>query len=92
MRKCGDCVHYVICRDYVSPAEMFPEVDGGCGAFMAKNGWISVEDRLPEQNGEYLIYTSRGFIMMSYCFANSNGFERWDVTHWMPLPKTPKRE
>lgn len=42
-KKCGDCIHYVICRDYVSPAEMFPEVDGGCGAFMAKKEgeWIT---------------------------------------------------
>lgn len=67
-------------------------------AFRATNAgyrkpeWISVEERLPDQDGKYLAYTRRGFIVLSYYYAleGAFGFEHWDVTHWMPLPMPPK--
>ena len=65
--------------------------------------WISVEERLPEQNGIYLAH-----VVHRYCKIDSYwrvcieyfGIEgTWDsladiyeVTHWMPLPKPPKEE
>ena len=56
-----------------------------------KQEWISVEQRLPDRDGKYLVYTSKGFIFaQGYCCTNSFGFESWDVTHWMPLPEAPK--
>ena len=67
------------------------------------DGWISVDDRLPEKTGRYLVHTS--------CIANYrplkdnvfvagfvNGdwvFEGWEsnlVTHWQHLPEPPKEE
>lgn len=54
--------------------------------------WVSVEERLPEQDGKYIVYTRTGFTGLSYYYAleGAFGFERWDATHWMPLPQPPK--
>lgn len=65
--------------------------------------WISVEERLPEQNGIYLAH-----VVHRYCKIDSYwrvcieyfGIEgTWDsladiyeVTHWMPLPEPPKED
>jgi hypothetical protein len=63
--------------------------------------WISVEDRLPEENADVLIYRG-GFIgdlMNVYTYKGHNEWEdeygywsRTDdegITHWMPLPEPP---
>lgn len=66
------------------------------------NKWISVNDRLPEKNGMYLIfspYTNKeGGIVYCNRFLTkgnpifpANSFESLSkVTHWMPLPEPPK--
>lgn len=47
--------------------------------------WISVKDRLPEEQGYYIdIVYFRGKTKWA------KGNER--VTHWMPLPELPKGE
>ena len=64
-----------------------------------KQEWISVEDRLPDEDGEYLTWD--GLIYFLIWFNASLGL--WnvaeggdtstairDVTHWMPLPEAPK--
>lgn len=64
-----------------------------------KQEWISVDERLPEEDGEYL--TWNGLIYYLIWFNASLGL--WnvseegdtstairDVTHWMPLPEAPK--
>ena len=48
--------------------------------------WISVEDRLPEKD-EIFIGCGNGFTPAIYQNAN---FKRWEITHWMPLPKAPE--
>lgn len=66
-----------------------------------KQEWISVDDRLPEENGRYLAcvnvshlaFTSLTVIaVMDY--GKEHGFylysEDEPVTHWMPLPEAPK--
>ncbi len=60
--------------------------------------WISVKDKTPSQNGNYLAYwcdknTNSSFI--GEClYQKSHGFtfvrNRNLVTHWMPLPPKPK--
>ena len=64
--------------------------------------WISVEDRLPIENGKYLVireYSAweRSLRDISIEFYSTE-FEGWffdgtkllGVTHWMPLPEPPK--
>lgn len=41
MAKCGDCLHFNICRHYVDADETFPEV-GGCSAFKSKGNFVEV--------------------------------------------------
>lgn len=67
------------------------------------NGWISVEEQLPPQGVEVLIYVptlrqNNGVDLAwfddgsngNYCFVDSiYGFDIQDVTHWQPLPKPP---
>ena len=66
------------------------------------NGWISVQDRLPEEKGRYLTANKRfGDKIVVFDLWFGGGF--WyveeeddvfdfEVTHWMPLPNPPKGE
>jgi len=63
----------------------------------SKQGWISVEDRLPDELQEVLSFAYHNgiahSIYRSKCFKKVNVV--WDhqkVTHWMPLPKPPKEQ
>ena len=64
--------------------------------------WISVKDRLPDKNGNYLTYDPRYGDIEIYYYM---GWDEWDhhrngitdaeghgFTHWMPLPQPPKGE
>lgn len=60
---------------------------------MKNNEWISVKDRLPEEDVPVLVWELQGF---AYVDVYKDGV--WEVgtpnlakfTHWMPLPKPPK--
>lgn len=52
-----------------------------------QNRWISVEDRLPEKAGRYLVSTQRMVYVMHF---EAEKFIFSDITHWMPLPEPPK--
>ena len=62
----------------------------------AKNGqWISVKDKLPTKEGDYIAYSS--FVEALYYqdskWKDYTGDEIVivnEVTHWMPLPEIPK--
>lgn len=57
-----------------------------------KSGWISVKDRLPEDNEVYVVFNGELALLATY-----RGHGKWmwvldsyvvqDVTHWIPLPK-----
>ncbi len=69
------------------------------------NNWTSVKDRLPENNGYFLVYTLEGIkgfddVMLFYYCGN----DEWDngqgmassnfyrITHWMAPPAPPESE
>ena len=55
--------------------------------------WISVDERVPEIPGAYLVYTHDRRIKIDYCydfFGNGKLYFEAMVTHWMPLPKPPQ--
>ena len=62
----------------------------------AKNEWISVKDRMPEQNEQVLCYyhyepKSPDVICQNTYFNNGIWMsETSKVTHWMPLPEPPE--
>jgi len=62
-------------------------------------GWISVDERLPEDGKFVMIYNPRGMMMRSIGNLQRETFTWWDVisgvwtksvTHWQPLPAPPK--
>lgn len=56
----------------------------------AAPGWISVAERMPEKMGELcLVYRKSGDINLSVYF--NHYWNYGDVTHWMPIPETPKK-
>ena len=66
-------------------------------------GWISVKDRLPDKNGQYLCWFGKNIIAkgaaiatyleMWKSFGSLESLETYpNVTHWMPLPEPPKEE
>lgn len=60
--------------------------------------WISVKDRLPKKEGDYLVYALLGMedsgITIKYFYDS----KRWEgyggewITHWRRLPKPPKEK
>ena len=64
--------------------------------------WISCEERLPIEEGSYIVHTNRGAVHTRHFYTQkhfSSGYTReakWSgkggttVTHWMPLPEPPK--
>ena len=65
------------------------------------SNWISVDERLPEDGQEVLIFVADGafetYITVSYYNGNgrikswNNIYLRETVTHWQPLPKIPNQ-
>lgn len=65
--------------------------------------WISVKDRLPQNYISVLVYipTAEPLPMVHEAYIGDDGewhssvfygIENEDVTHWMPMPKTPKED
>ena len=92
MKRCKICSHSAVC-DKAKHIENYRIRD--CEHY---SGWISVEERLPEESGDYLTYHGR-FYMEIYFNADLCMWNvRFDdleneiksVTHWQPLPEPPK--
>ena len=62
--------------------------------------WISVKDRLPEDNSDVLAYMQNGVESRIFPASYYKGWwecQIWNtrclsVTHWIPLPQPPKGE
>ena len=62
---------------------------------MAEMNWISVKDRMPEDNEKVLTYTRSGRMVVARWCKRQEKFMtagRIDATHWMPLPSAPEVE
>lgn len=61
-----------------------------------ESGWISVKDRLPDKNTQYIVSFKTGGVTSAWYFDYRGGFYvggifvSENVTHWMPLPEPPK--
>lgn len=64
--------------------------------------WISVNKRLPEESGDYLVFVEGLIENMMYSKRHSTwnatdlnchkNYEITTVTHWLPLPEPPEQE
>ena len=63
--------------------------------------WISVDDELPEEKANCIVYYKHAFcddenhVGICVCFYDGDEFQMdflHKVTHWMPLPGLPKGE
>lgn len=54
------------------------------------NGWVSVEERLPEPTYCVLVYTTDYSIEVD-ARGSDGEWMSYEVTHWMPLPSPPDR-
>lgn len=67
--------------------------EGGSGA-MSNQQWISVEEKLPPEDREVLIFDGTCMYVAFSPFCDEFRFsccgQRTKVTHWMPLPEPPQ--
>ena len=54
--------------------------------------WISVKDRLPDADGDYLVWNDYHKAIVGHYWSKGRYFisKAVTVTHWMPLPEPPK--
>ena len=57
--------------------------------------WISIKEKLPDQDGRYLVYIpwgDNGWVGISSFRSDGHRLPSFDdlASHWMPLPESPK--
>ena len=89
---CEACVSFDMC-EFRTEASVLCNAD-----YRKQSDWISVEERLPEDDETVLVITSESEMEVCFYKTESKGiFQRlgglvliYNVTHWMPLPEAPK--
>ena len=99
------CRHQNVCTDVCKPisaCDALRYAERAVEAGYVKQEWISVEDRLPEESGDYLTYHNGAISALMYSAkhklfnAEDSLSEKFSkkhsimVSHWMPLPEAPK--
>lgn len=74
----------------------YDDVVDAIASVIGKDDWISVDERLPESDNEWVLGWHDGLKKPFPCsfnskrkFIDADGFEE-TVTHWQPLPAPPK--
>ena len=89
-----------ILRKPIFPHEMVDPIEA-VADYLLDSGvtvqeWISVNDRLPEEDETVIICTDKNFIYAGELIGDTwfldNDSWTATVTHWMPLPQPPKGE
>ena len=97
----NDCVKFgnfgqaILVQGFINSINKSPTIEE-----RPHGGWIPVKERLPEEDGKYIVCWC-GDWGASICFAEyskcgkywyeRNGSEYRGITAWMPLPKPYKR-
>lgn len=98
MTLCEKCLHAEVCAIRDGQDEGDEMAMTYCSDFQ---GWISVEDRLPEESGEYLVFgrtfgNKKPQIWICECISIGsvigwcNNAKNPIIEAWMPLPEAPK--
>lgn len=104
-KECLRCIHKEVCKT----AESCDGFVSGCEHFVVisnlenttKQEWISVKDRLPEEDVRVLVWLSDEVdayttvrMRIDTDRRHNSRWVRWNryITHWMPLPQPPKGE
>ena len=93
IKECIDSVYGADCAYF--DVDGFAIANKIYDAGYRKQEWISVDERLPDKEGKYLVCTTNGNIGVGdfidyYGKGTHLCFACWAVTHWMPLPEAPK--
>lgn len=91
---CIDCKHLMKCSEILKEACAFRKAaEVLYNAGYRKQEWISVEERLPDRQGYFLITDEAGGVMVALWMKQLgwiSNFSANKITHWMPLPEPPK--
>jgi len=68
---------------------LITQIDNMTVGLTRANGWIPVSERLPEEEGLYLVSWPPGVYVLSMYFDGNKEypFGLNNVTHWMPMPE-----
>ena len=82
------------------PADVVIEDIRSIPTLTPPNEWVSVDERLPENNTQVLMWRARWKIAEAGSYYNQHfwvyseigdAYIADDITHWMPLPSPPER-
>lgn len=64
------------------------------GLLVEPSRWISVEDRLPDEDDKCLVWNGHHIFVAIYWGDGVWKFDSYacEITHWMPLPEPPKED
>ena len=92
--KYGNGCKDTLNRDALAYIHLLENHIGELTERVAQPRWISVEERLPEENGKYIVCTAKGSVYCTKFSIDVCGIFHTDmythISHWMPLPEPPK--